>query len=90
MGRRAGTLLKFNVTILSQVRELHGDGKTIKWADALDTVRLKYIRKKYESENKDYLVAIITEVYKKFRDHVQDQHMVASFKSQVSVKTVIL
>ena len=74
---------------MSQVRELHGDGKTIRWADALDKVRLKYIRKKYEAENKDYLVAIITEVYKKFCDHVQDQHMVASFKSQVSVNTVI-
>ena len=27
-------------------------------------------RKKYEAENKDYLIAIITEVYKEFHNYI--------------------
>lgn len=68
------------------VSTLYGNGNDIKWTDALNEIRVKYIKKRFESKNihKDPLICMMVDIYDKFKKCAADLQIMASFKQQLA------
>jgi len=73
----------------NEVTELFDGGKEVGWSAALNKVRIDHIRKKFEIEKKDVLLAMF-EIFDEFHKHVSENQMIASFKQQFSQFVTII